>query len=50
MMVERRKKMDNCKKCDHPISWHHGKQKQKTVDGVEYLRTCYGIGCVCGEP
>lgn len=33
--------------CGHKILLHHGKQKQKDDNNETYIRTCYGIACVC---
>ena len=38
-----------CKKCGHLLSWHHGNELQERLDGVKYIRTCYGIACICTD-
>ena len=38
-----------CSKCGHLQSWHHANEIQELWDGTKFLRTCYGIGCTCGN-
>ena len=38
-----------CNLCSCEKSLHHAYQKQKADDGTSYIRTCYGIGCICEE-